>query len=631
MEGIAGIVYPDVFHVEELIVPMLQIMRHRGAKIDQVTHKNFQLGICGGSIKTSEKEEIFIALDGRLTNQAKIRQELSLIGSPPPVNATDGELILHMYEWKGVDCIARLDGEFAFAIFDNPRERLVLARDRIGRKPLYWYKDSKMFLFGTELKSLLASGTISQTPSLEGLAAYLYFGYIPQDLSPVKGINKLLPGHYLQYNRNHSMGIHSYWSYSSFFETKREFHFEAELDDLSLLIKNAVERRLGKARPIGCFLTGGIGSGSVAHYLQNLREKPQILGFTSAFQGQSDEDLDAAQEMSSLLNIPCKTEWVTPQNLFDEMTRVAWFLDEPIADPNIKAMWVLAKNSAKEVKQVFSGMGSDELLAGHSRYSIEELGIGHSGLMGVKRSLYRLLLPLIRVLAPDMAFKVLKKVRTDPWEFTYLRSNALLTEKELEACSPQLAPHFDPEVFLQKFHHLSRIKSKVASYLYFDVKTRLPDCFALQVERVTAAHNLDWETPYLDREVVEYLAGMPEPDQLKETETARSLKFILRDVFPENVLMRPKRTRRDFLKPWMKDPQIYQVFKLLSKGMLIETNLISPSWLSYQLQNPTNLPQSFKILFGLLMLEVWLRLYINRPIPLTPPEISITELLSEFT
>lgn len=633
MEGIAGIVYPDVFHVEELILSMLKIMKHRGEKKDHVTLKNFQIGICGGKLCTSENEEIYIALDGRLTNQSKLRKDLEQIGSLPPPNATDAELILYMYEWKGVDCFERLDGEFSIAIFDNQKERLILARDRIGRKPLYWYNDPKTFLFGSELKTILAPGTVSQTPSLEALASYLYFGYIPQDLTAIKGINKLLPGHYLQYNRNHSMAIHSYWSYSSFFEKKQDKYrnLDEALVELNHLIRTSIGCRLGNVRPVGCFLTGGLGSASIAHYLQTLKENPPLIAFTSSFQGQNDADMAAAQEMASILKIPCKAEQITPSNFFDDLVKLTWYLDEPIADPNVKAMWILAKNSAKDVKQVFSGMGSDELLAGHSRYSMHELSNGYSGALALKRTFYKFLIPFMHILAPDSAFEMLKKVRTDPWEFTYLRNNALLSEGQLASCSPQLARYFDPEVFLQKFHHLSRIKSKVASYLYFDVKTRLPDCYALQVERVTAAHGLDWETPYLDREVVEFLAGIPEPDQLSERETARFLKTMLKDVFPEQLLDRPKRTRNDFLKPWMEDPQVAQVFQLLSKGMLIENNLISPSWLSYQLQNPTNHPQTFKTLFGLLILEIWFRLYINRPISQTPPDISVTELLSEFT
>lgn len=631
MEGIAGIVYTDVFQVEERITPMLEALKHRGKTRDHDTFKNFQIGACGKPLLRSDQEKIVIALDGKLTNQVLLRQELNRIGSPPPPNATDPELILALYEWKGVDCIEKLEGEFAFAILDNQKERLVLVRDRIGRKPLYWYNDGKMFLFASELKAILASSIVPQTPSLEAIASYLYFGYIPQDLSPIKGVNKLLPGHYLQLNRNHSMTIHSYWSYSSYFENKREGGLEGALNELDSLLQSSVNSRLGNTRPVGIFLAGGLGSASVAHYLQKGKARPTLNCFTTCFQGQNEIDMESACEMANELSINCQGEMITPASFFDELVQIAWYLDEPLADPNVKAMWNLAKNSSSKVSQVFSGMGSDELLAGHSRYSTEELGYSNTPLYTLKHTLYRMMIPFLHLLSPQSAFQFLKKARTDPWEFAYLRNNALLTEKQLKSCSPALAHYFDPEVFLQKFHNLSRIKSKVDSYLYFDVKTRLPDSYVLQLERSTAAHGLDWETPYLDRGVVEFLAGLPEPDELSEKETARFLKTLLKDVFPEQLLNRPKRTRKDFLKPWMKDPQIHQVFQLLSKGTLIENNLISPSWLSFQLQNPAYLAQSFRILFGLLMLEIWFRLYINRPITLAPPSLSVTDLLTEFS
>lgn len=629
MEGIAGIVYSDVFQVEELIRPMLTSMQHRGKNQDTATVKNFQIGACGRKLQSINNEEIIIALDGALTNQTILRQELDQIGISISPNASDQELILATYEWKGVDCIEKLDGEFAFAILDNQRERIVLARDRIGRKPLYWFNDGKTFLFGSELKALLNSGMVPQTPSLEAIASYLYFGYIPQDLSPMKGVNKLLPGHYLQFNRNRSMSIHSYWSYSSYFENKREQKLDDALDEFNFLIQSSVNCRLSPTRPVGAFLTGGLGSGSTANFLKKLEKKPQVEAFTTCFGGQNEEDMTAAEEMAAALEIPCSAEKITATNLLDDLVKIAWFLDEPIADPMIKGMWTLAKTSSKKVTQVFSGMGSDELLAGHSRYSVEELGGMYTPLMQLKRLAYKLIIPPLHYLAPTQALQLLKEARTDPWEFAYLRNNALLTQFQLEGCSPALAPYFDSEVFLQKFHHLSRIKSKVGSYLYFDVKTRLPDCFVLQVERMTAAHGLDWETPYLDREVVEFLAGLPEPDQLSENETTRFLKSLLQDVFPKPLLDRPKRTRKDFLNPWIQEKEIASVFRLLEKGTLIENNLISPSWLRYQLQNPGT--HSFKILFGLLMLEIWFRLNINRPISLTPPEITVTDLLSEFS
>lgn len=287
--------------------------------------------------------------------------------------------------------------------------------------------------------------------------------------------------------------------------------------------------------------------------------------------------------------------------------------------------------SSSFTKRVYSGMGSDELLAGHSRYTIQESQINKIDrfIQGPLNLLRRALIPILNFMQSDYAFDLLKQSRSNSWQCEYLRQNALFDDTVLQQAAPKLAALFDPEVFLHKFHHLARIHSTVSSFLYFDVKTRLVDCFVLELERSTAAHGQDWSAPFLDRFLVEYLAGLPEPDQLDEKETAIWLKALLKNVFPEKVINRPKRTRRDFLKSWTHRSDIGELFKLLPKGTLVENGLISESWLNVHLETAQSREDSFRYLWAILMLEIWFRLFINRPIEKAPPDISPQELLSE--
>ncbi len=214
-------------------------------------------------------------------------------------------------------------------------------------------------------------------------------------------------------------------------------------------------------------------------------------------------------------------------------------------------------------------------------------------------------------------------------QFEYLRHNALFDEKNLAYISPKLAGIFDPDSFLHKFHHLSRINSIVSSYLYFDVKTRLPDCFMLQFERLTTSRGLNWQAPFLDRAIVEFTASLPEPETLTETETATYLKPLLKHIFSDLVVSRPKKTRREFLNQWANTPNLRKAFELLLTGTLVETGLISSKWLKRQLDPENFNPETFRDLWAILMLEIWFRLFINRPIQSSPPEISLFELFSE--
>jgi asparagine synthase (glutamine-hydrolysing) len=195
--------------------------------------------------------------------------------------------------------------------------------------------------------------------------------------------------------------------------------------------------------------------------------------------------------------------------------------------------------------------------------------------------------------------------------------------------SPKLSGAFSPETFLNKFHHLSRIPSPVSALLYFDVKTRLPDAYILQYERLTRAFKLCWQTPFLNRKLFEYAASLPEPEALRESETAAYLKPLLQGVFPEAFLSRPKKTRKHFLANWVDHQDIADVFHLLLKGTLVETGYISEKWLAEQLANPDQMRNAFPQLFAILTLEVWFRIFVNRTITPSPPGMSLKELLQE--
>ncbi len=632
MEGIAGIVYPDVFQTEQLIQPMLDTMSHRGGINNETfTFKNFQIGITGGKLATNAKKNIHIAFSGNFNNVESIYAELIHQGGLVHHKDTPADMLVHAYELWGSDLIRRIEGDFAILILDQHKEKLILARDRIGKKPLYWYQDQHYFIFASELKALMATECIPQTPSLEAIASYLYFGYIPQDMAPINGVNKLLPGHILKLNQFATVAIQQYWSYWPFFKTQVSETNSAIVRHIDELLKNAVKGRLPKDENIGCFISGGLGSACIAHYLADLGSRERISSYTVGFEGQNEEDIKAAEEAAQKLGISHDTLIITPDQALDSLVPIVWHLDEPIADPNVLAIWRMARMSAAKVKTVFSGMCSDELLAGHSRYTREEQRLTWSDSIERFRLFWarKLLLPVLNYISPRRAFHLMKKARTNPWQFEYLQHNALFPEGELAAVAPKIAELFDPEVFLHKFHNLGQISSPVSSFLYFDVKTRLADCFILEMERLTAAHGQYWIPPFLDRHLVEFLAGVPEDEKLSGTETALLLKKLLAKVYPPAFLNRPKQTRQGLLAAWVGRSDLLATFKLLQQGSLIEAGLISEQWLQEKLRSVQTIQDSFNQLWAVLILEIWYRLNINRPIQLRAPNMSVRELLLE--
>lgn len=627
MSGIAGIVYPDAYQANNLILPMLKIMSHRGPEKENETFKNIEVGICGGSL--AQNENGIVGFDGRLQNRELLKATLAS-SQHPPLGECDADIVLSAYMVWGKSFLEHLQGDFAFFVLDKRKDRLILGRDRIGKKPLYWYHEQDTFIFASELKSILASGAVPQTPNSEALATYLFFGYIPQDLSPIKSVNKLLPGYYLQLNKNQSKSIQSYWSYSSCFAEKNGEDQETSQNNLSVLLKKSVQNNLPTENSFGCLLSGGLGSSSVAYYSRQIEKEKCIPAFSVGFEGENEQDIHAAQEVAEQFHLKHSCKFITPQNFLDDFVKIVWHLDEPLADPNVISTWHLAA-LAKPVRTVLSGMGSDELLAGHSRYSVEEGKV--TPWQQHKQSILTLIeigiLPILQMIYKPGVYHILQQLRTQPWQLYYLNQNALFTDKLLAKAAPRLSHLFDPHVFLHKFHNLSKIPSRVSSLLYFDVKTRLPDCYILQLERLMTAQGLDWRTPFLSKDLVEYVAKLPELQQQTEGETHSYLKAILKNTLPASVLNRPKRTRKDFLKSWATTPEISDLFDMLPEGALVESGIVSSKWIQRQLVTPYHTRAAFRQLWGILALEVWFRIFINRPIQYQPPAISLVELLKE--
>lgn len=632
LSRIAGVIYPDVLQVDNLVSSMLEMM-HPGIKGEKSLHtsKNAELGIIGSSIAFNETRTSFAVLDGVIENLPELRRDLKSAGIFTHLPEPQDVLLAAYTQWNE-RFIEKVDGAFALAIVNTEKQELFLARDRIGKKPLYWYQTKSHLIFGSELKALLATGLVPQTPSSDALAMYLYFGYIPQDLSPIEGINKLLPSHYLHYRLGKGKAIRPYWSYSTFFLKESREKPKEILANLSALLQTSTRNLIPpNDKPLGCFVTGGLGSSTVAWEVTRQTEKGRTEGFSVGFKNETEDDVSTAEIVAKTLNIKEKSTLVTPKNLMDDLVSIVWNLGEPLADPNIVATWKLSELAAKSTSTIFSGMGSDEFLAGHNRYTTVEQAISLISRLNLIPSplIKHLLIPAAKLIYPKAAFNILKIARTNPWQFEYMRHSALFNEADIKVAAPKLSSYFDPDVFLHKFHNLSRITSSVASYLYLDVKTRLPDHYMFQYERITKAHGLSWRTPFLSRELIEYTASLPEPNILSQDETASYLKPLISPIFPESVVKRPKKSRPHFLQSWAEHPEINALFHFLEEGTLVKTGIISESWIKNELKDHGKGNNNFQNLFSLLVLEVWFRLYINHPIRPEPPTTNLNELLAK--
>lgn len=633
MPGIAGIVYPSIFQIDNLVDVMLNTLEHRGSSVkDTYHHKNLEFGICGGKIGHNDRRSIVAMIDGCIHNTDELIKEIKEAGHKCSDESLE-KIIVIAFELWGYSFVNKLNGTFSIAIFDNNKNRLLLFRDRMGRKPLYWFNDHNHFIFSSELKGLLSTGIVPQTPAVDSLSAYLFFGYIPQDMSPIKGVNKLLPGYYLQLDSSSKLSIHSYWSLSSYFLNKSDDSDEQIVETLGNLLTDAVNIRIPPKKKVSCFLGGGIGSASIAHYLGKSNIKEPIKAFTTCFEGEDVETQNTIIETAKSLNLELEGTVIEKSNIFNDLVKIIWYLDEPVADPHFVATWRLCEMASAKSDITFSGMGCDELLGSHMRYSVKaEATNPFTWLSALPNTFMRnLVFPIVKRVNPNAAYEILRRFHTPPRKLSFLLQNSIFNTSTIAALSPSLAQYFNPIVFMQKFYQLSELGPGLSSFLYFDAKTALADKILLQYERLASAHNLNWSTPFLDHRLVEYLAGIPAESKFHKDESAIPLKHLMEDVLPDNFLHREKVIRKHFLASWLDEPSFLAMLRWLEDGILAESGLIIPKKLHNLVAHSKRNEKPFQQLWSILTLEIWFRLFINSPVSSLPQTTSVRSFLSRST
>lgn len=631
MSRIAGIIYPSAFHVTEMIEEMHATFSSR-TPFQSHHYKNLELGAWNTSIASNEAKDVWALIDGEIYNKQELSDELKNLGFNFETKS-DAELLVHAYEaWKEA-CFQRLNGPFALALFDEELELLFLARDRLGQKSLYWTDQGEYWLFSTEIKGLMSTGIVPQTPSIEGLASFFYFGFIPQDLSAIQGVNKLLPCHYLKVNLNRQASINQYWSLSGFFQSKTETSKEEAYEELGKRLEEAIRVSLPEEGTIGSFLVGNLGSSAMAWYLSHLLPRDRIRAYSAAFDEPKSLELQLSSEIAETLSLNHQAKKIEPDEALDELPKIVWHLDEPIASLFSVHTWHLGKLASTECLYAYADLGWEELFGAHSRYFTAEekklpkppLAFSLARLPKVLRDY--LLFPCLKTVHSRYLYRILRNIDINRERVTYLTKMALFKGKARKKASPMLYRAFDPEIFTQRFHRLSFLPNTIIPSLYYDLKTELPDCLLLQFEKLIYPHNVRLINPFLDHRLVEFLAQLPEDIKFESKLPGAILHHLMEKLchacppFPEH--------KESFIETWRTHPRFHSAFKLLLNGRLVEEGMISGRWIRQQLSASSLTVNAFKQLWAILVLEIWFRLYISRPIDLTGISLTTEELLTQ--
>jgi asparagine synthase (glutamine-hydrolysing) len=490
----------------------------------------------------NEDESVWIAFNGEIYNFKELNRQFLSSGHEFRTKS-DTETIVHLYEELGEKCFAQLRGMFALAIWDARKQRLVLARDRIGKKPLFYSWDGRRLVFGSEIKALWPAGDVSQAIDVEALSDYFSYLYIPAPKTIYRQVRKLRPGHYLIADK-HGIKEVPYWDLR--FDEPEQLSEAEWCERLLDEYRTSVKVRLVSDVPLGAFLSGGVDSSSVVALMNQLQ--PPVTTCSIGFAEETYNEAAQAKEFAATLKTNHHEQIVTSRSV-DVISKLAWHYDEPFGDSSAVPTYYVSKIARQHVTVALSGDGGDENFAGYRRYKFDvRENLMRSFLPGsVRKSIFS---PLARLYpkadwAPQMfrAKTTLQSLARSPLEgyFNTMSScppelkNNLLSGDVLKALNG-----YDSMDVLQYHYDRAGTTDPLSRILYVDIKTYLVDDILVKVDRASMANSLEVRCPLLDHQLAELIAKIPSGLKLRRSCGKYIFKKALEPILPQSILHRRK-------------------------------------------------------------------------------------------
>ncbi len=617
MCGIAGIYHLSGAPCGEwrtVLERMTRTLAHRGPDDDGYFVDDFvglghrRLSIVdvesGQQPMSNEDGSVWLVLNGEIYNFPELRRLLEGKGHRFRTRS-DTETIVHAYEEWDTRCLERLRGMFAFALWDMRRRRLFLARDRLGKKPLYYARVGEALVFGSEIKALAAFPGLDRTLDLEAVSDYLSLLYVPREKSIFRSVRKLLPGHYLLADARQSQ-VRCYWDID-FTPAAHEGGRAAQR--LAELLRDAVAVRLRSDVPLGAFLSGGIDSSAVVGLMA--QAAAPVITVSIGFPEQSFDELPYARIAAQHFRTDHR-EYVVTARAVDALDDLTWHYDEPFGDSSAIPTYYVSKLARERVTVALSGDGGDESFAGYRRYYFD-----------VRENKVRALLPtwlrqplfgLIGALYPKGDFlpqvfrgkAFLSNVARAPWE-AYLHSVSGVAEADkvrlLNAdVTRALGGYRTADLFAELYRSASG-PDPLSRIQYVDFKTYLPDDILVKVDRASMANSLEVRCPLLDHTVVEYAASLPSRMKLSGSRSKLILKEAVRDFVPAEILRRRKMGFAMPVATWLRGdlrPLVEQEVLRAGHGMFDE-HTVRRMWR----QHVSGTRERTSELWGVLIFNLW--------------------------
>ena len=492
---------------------------------------------------SNEDGRIWVMLNGEIYNYPELRQDLIARGHQFRTRS-DTESIVHLYEEYGEDCFRRLRGMFAIALWDSRERKLLLARDRVGKKPLFYARDDKHVLFGSELKALLATNGISRAIDKEALADYFSFGYVPAPKTIYQSVRKVLPGHYLVVSEKELREV-SYWNLSFGNVENRSEEEWAEV--LRHQICEATRVRLMSDVPLGAFLSGGVDSSSVVAMMTHLMKRP-VTTCSIGFEDKEYNEAGFARQIAEQFKSEHHEEIVRPSAL-EILDKLVWHYDEPFADSSAIPTYYVSKVARHHVTVALGGDGGDEGFAGYRRYMLDHYenqlrqrvpASIRSHVFGPLGKWYPALAWAPRIFRGKATFQSLARTPLEGYfnSISYFRPG----EKQnlFTADFKKNLAGYDSLEVLRYHYDRAGTDDLLSKIQYVDIKTYLTDDILAKVDRASMAVSLEVRAPLLDHQLLELAARIPSSLKLRGRTGKYIFKKAMRSELPDGILNRKK-------------------------------------------------------------------------------------------
>lgn len=568
----------------------------------------------------NEDKTVWVVSNGEVYNFLELRNILEKKGHKFH-SRSDTEVIVHLYEEEGTDCVKALRGMFAFALWDARNRSLLLARDRLGQKPLFYAHDHRGLTFASEMKALLQDPNLSQQVNLTSLHHFLTLQYVPGPQTIIQGINQLQPGHLLEYSGG-QLKIKRYWEPN--FLPKIELSKEEAAEEFRELLEESVRLRLVSDVPLGALLSGGIDSSMIVGLMSRVANK-QVKTFSIGFSEEAFSELKHARVVAQHFGTD-HTEIIVRPDILEMLPKLVWYLDQPLADPAAIPTYYLSKVARQQVTVALNGDGGDETCAGYQRYYADRIA-----------DIYAMVPSLIREKVINQVIKKFtgvsdKPLDSDLWgalarlhqaaalprEASIVRwgsyfssdmKRALYSEELRARVGLQDSVELLRESFRRGHKRADHILDKT---LYVDMLNYLPDDLLVKIDRTSMAHSLEVRSPFLDHKSVEFATRLPTSFKVRGVTTKYLLREVAKGIIPKKIITRRKQGFAVPIGAWLRRELKDMAYQTLLDPHALNRGYFKRSTIENILdEHSVGKVEHGKRIWALLCLELWHQTFVD--------------------